>query len=33
MKNVAELKKYVYDIVGSLHSVHDELGPGINEYC
>ena len=33
MKDAAELKKHVYDIVGALHSVHDELGPGINEYC
>ena len=33
MKEAAELKKHVYDIVGALHSVHDELGPGINEYC
>ena len=33
MKDVTELKKHVYDIVGALHSVHDELGAGINEYC
>ena len=33
MKDAAELKSHVYDIVGALHSVHDELGPGINEYC
>ena len=33
MKDVAELKNHVYDIVGALHSVHDELVPGINEYC
>ena len=32
MKDAAELKNHVYDIVGALHSVHDELGPGINEY-
>ena len=33
MKDIAELKNHVYDIVGALHSVHDELGPGINEFC
>ena len=33
MKNAAELKEHVYDIVGALHSVHAELGPGVNEYC
>ena len=33
LKDAAELKNHVYDIVGALHSVHDELGPGINEYC
>ena len=33
MKDAAELKNHVYDIVGALHSVHDGLGPGINEYC
>ena len=33
MKDATELKKHIYDIVGALHSVHDELGPGINEYC
>ena len=32
MMDAAELKNHVYDIVGALHSVHDELGPGINEY-
>ncbi len=29
MKDAAELKNHVYDIVGALHSVHDEVGPGI----
>ena len=33
MKDAAELKSHVYDIVDALHSVHVELGPGINEYC
>ena len=30
MKDAAELKNHVYDIVGALHSVHDELGPRIS---
>ena len=25
-------KDHVYDIVGARHSVHDELGPGVNEH-
>ena len=33
MKGTAEPRNHVYDIVGALHSVHDELGSGINEYC
>ena len=33
MKDSDELKNHVYDIVGALHSVHKELGAGINEYC
>jgi GxxExxY protein len=33
MIDVEQLKDHVYDIVGALHTVHDELGPGINEYC
>ena len=33
MLDAEMLKKHVYDIVGALHAVHEELGPGINEYC
>ena len=33
MKDAAELKSHVYDIVGALHRVHDEPGPGVNECC
>ena len=32
MNDATELKDHVYDIVGALHSVHDELGPCVNEY-
>ena len=33
MIDVSKLKSHIYDIVGALHAVHKELGPGINEYC
>ena len=33
MNCATELKDHVYDIVGARHSVQDELGPGVNEYC
>ena len=33
MIDANELKQHVYDIVGALHAVHDELGAGVNEYC
>ena len=33
MNGAEELRNHVYDIVGALHCVHNELGPGINEYC
>ena len=33
MIDVESLKVHVYDIVGALHTVHKELGPGVNEYC
>jgi GxxExxY protein len=27
------LKAHVFDVVGALRAVRDELGPGLNEYC
>ncbi len=31
--DIDKLKKHVYDVIGAIHSVHDELGAGVNEYC
>ena len=33
MIDVDKLKQHVYDVIGALHAVHKELGPGVNEYC
>ena len=31
--NVRSLKEHLYDVIGAIHEVHRELGPGLNENC
>ena len=33
MIDILALKQHIYDVIGALHEVHDELGAGLNEYC
>lgn len=33
MIDTIKLKKHIYDVVGAIHEVHKELGPGLNEFC
>jgi GxxExxY protein len=33
MINVEKTKAEMFDIVGALYEVHNELGPGLSEYC
>lgn len=32
MVNVNALKHHMWDVIGAIHEVHKELGPGLNEY-
>lgn len=32
MVNVNALKQHMWDVIGAIHEVHRELGPGLNEY-
>lgn len=33
MLDIKALKDHIYDVIGAMHEVHKELGPGLNEYC
>ncbi len=33
MIDISAYKQHIYDVVGAIHEVHKELGPGLNEYC
>ena len=31
--DIAKYKQHIYDVIGAIHEVHRELGPGLNESC
>lgn len=33
MIDIQSLKNHVFDVLGAMRKVHEELGPGLNEYC
>ena len=33
MIDITKYKQHIYEVVGAIHEVHKELGPGLNESC
>ncbi len=33
MIDISKYKQHIYDVIGAIHEVHKELGPGLNESC
>lgn len=33
MIDISTYKQHIYDVIGAIHEVHKELGPGLNESC
>lgn len=33
MIDITKYKQHIYEVVGAIHEVHKELGPGLNENC
>lgn len=33
MIDTTAYKQHIYDVIGAIHEVHKELGPGLSEYC
>lgn len=33
MIELSKLKAHLYEVIGAIHEVHNELGAGLNEYC
>ena len=33
MIDLSVYKQHIYDVIGAIHEVHKELGPGLNEVC